>query len=109
MSETSQSAKQLTSVEYLAQFSAETSESFQALRRAVMDSGPLDHNTCELITLGAFVTTGAEGSFKIHARRLLNDGVDVAALRQATLVTFAATATFSQVIAALRWIDDLMA
>ena len=67
-----------------------------------------DHDTCELITLGAFATTGNEASFKTHARRLVKEDVDVSALRQAVLVTFAATATFSQIIAALRWIDDVV-
>ncbi len=96
-----------TPVEYLAQFSPEASRSFQALRKAVMESGPLDRNTCELVTLGAFATVGNEASFKTHARRLLKEDVPVAALRQAVMVTLAATSTFGDVIAALRWIDDV--
>jgi alkylhydroperoxidase/carboxymuconolactone decarboxylase family protein YurZ len=99
--------KKLTPVEYLAQFSPEASAAFQALRKAVVEAGPLDGHTCELIALGAFATTGAEGSFKTHAQRLLKEGVAAAALRQAVLVTFAATTTFSLVVAALHWIDDL--
>ena len=51
---------------------------------------------------------GAEGSFKTHARLLLKEGVAADALRQAVLVTFAATAPFSSVIAALHWVDDLV-
>src|SRR5713226_9576963 len=94
-----------TPVEYLAQFSPAASAAFQSLRKAVMQSGPLDAHTCELITLGAFATARAESGFKTHARRLLKDGVPVAALRQAVLVTFAATTTFTSLIDALRWID----
>ncbi len=101
--------KKLTPVEYLAQFSPGASEAFQSLRKAVLASGPLDAHTCELITLGAFATARVEASFKTHARRLLNEGVAVEALRQAVLVTFAATTTFSAVVDALRWIDDLAA
>ncbi len=108
MAEPVTAAKALTPVAYLAQISPEASGAFQSLRKAVMDAGPLDHDTCELITLGAFATTGNEASFKTHARRLVKRDVDVSALRQAVLVTFAATATFSQIIAALRWIDDVV-
>ena len=98
-----------TPVEYLAQFCPGASSAFQSLRKAVLDSGPLDHRTCELIALGAFATAGNEGTFKVHAGRLLKEGVPVEALRQTVLVTFAATTTFSGVIAALHWIDDLTA
>jgi 4-carboxymuconolactone decarboxylase len=96
-------------VEYLRTHSADTAEAFQALRKAVMASGPLDEKTCELITLGALVTSESEGSFKTHARRLKREGVPLAALRQAVLVTFAASTTFAQVSAGLRWIDDVAA
>jgi len=99
----------LTPVEFLAKFSPAASNAFQDLRKAVLASGPLDHNTCELITLGAFATVGNEASFKTHARRLLKEKVAVEALRQAVLVTFAATATFSGVVAALRWVEDVAA
>ena len=101
-------ATPLTPVEYLAQFSPDAAQSFQALRKAVGSAGPLDANTCELIALGAFATIGAENSFKTHARRLLKEDVPADALRQAVLVTFAATTTFSSVIAALHWVDDLV-
>jgi alkylhydroperoxidase/carboxymuconolactone decarboxylase family protein YurZ len=100
--------KRLNNVDYLRSFNAGSAEAFQALRKAVM-AGPLDAHTCELITLGALATTGEEDSFKVHARRLLSDGVSVDAVRQAVLVTFTATTTFSQVVAALRWVDDLAA
>ena len=99
----------LSPVEYLRTHSAETAEAFQALRKAVMASGPLDEMTCELIALGALVTAESEGSFKTHARRLKREGVPPAAMRQAVLVTFGASTTFSQVGAGLRWVDDVVA
>ncbi len=101
-------SKKLTPLEYLRQFSPEATASFQALRDAVLKSGPLDHNTCELITLGSFATARIEGGFKTHARRLLNNGVSADALRQAVLVTLGATTTFTVALDALRWIDDLI-
>jgi alkylhydroperoxidase/carboxymuconolactone decarboxylase family protein YurZ len=97
----------LTPVEYLTTISAPAAEAFQSLRKAVLAAGPLDPHTCELIALGALVTTGNEASFKTHARRLLKEGVSVAALRHAVLVTFGATTTFSLVSDGLHWIDDV--
>jgi alkylhydroperoxidase/carboxymuconolactone decarboxylase family protein YurZ len=97
----------LTPLEYLTKVNSGAADAFQALRKAVMSAGPLDAHTCELITLGAFVTAGNESSFKTHGRRLLKGGVSLDALRHAVLVTFAATATFGQVISSLKWIDDL--
>jgi alkylhydroperoxidase/carboxymuconolactone decarboxylase family protein YurZ len=81
---------------------------FEAMRSAVAASGPLDERTCELIVTACFATTGAEGSFKTHAKRLLALGVPVAEIRQAVLVTFAATTGFAEVTQALAWIDSLI-
>lgn len=98
----------LTPVEYLRTIDAGSAEAFQALRKAVMGAGPLDHKTCELISLGALATARHEESFKVHARRLLKEGVEIAALRHAVLSTFAASTTFSEIVDALHWIDDLV-
>ena len=95
----------LSPIDYIKQFSADTGAAFQALRKSVLGCGPLDAHTCELIVLGALVTSGGEGSFKVHARRLLKEGVPVEALRQAVFVTLGASTTLAQVIAGLRWID----
>ncbi len=97
----------MTPLDYLKNLSVEAGNAFQALRKAVLAAGPLDAHTCELIALGGLATTGSEQSFKTHARRLLRGGVPVTALRQAVLVTFGASTTFSQVIDALKWIDQL--
>lgn len=102
-------AKQLTPVEKLAAASPGAAQAFQDLRKAVLAAGPLDHHTCELIVLGAMVTAGHESSFKTHARRLLKEKVDPAALRQAVLVTFAATTSFTELTAGLRWVDEVVA
>ena len=64
---------QLSPLDYVRQFSTDTGSAFQALRKAVLGSGPLDPHTCELIVLGALVTSGGEASFKVHARRLLKE------------------------------------
>lgn len=97
----------LSPIDYLKAISDEAGAAFQALRKAVMQAGPLDKHTCELIALGGLVTSGGEQSFKTHARRLLREGVPGAALRQAVLVTFGASTTFAQVLAGLKWIEQL--
>ncbi len=99
----------MTPLELLAHHSSDAGTAFGALRKAVLSAGPLDAQTCELVTLGALATTGEEASFKVHARRFLKDGGDAKAIAQAVLVTFGATTTFSQVVSALRWTDDVAA
>jgi 4-carboxymuconolactone decarboxylase len=97
-----------TPVEYLRGIHAPSAEAFQALRKAVVASGPLDGRTVELIVLAGLVTAGSERSFRTHATRLLKDGVDPAAIRQAVLVTLGASASFNQVVTSLEWVDDLV-
>ena len=99
----------MTPLEILANHSADAGQAFGALRKAVLAAGPLDAQMCELVTLGALATTGEEGSFKVHARRFLKDGGEPKAIAHAVLVTFGATTTFSAVVSALRWIDDVAA
>ncbi len=98
-------AARLPPLDYLKQLSQDAGIAFQMLRRAVLAAGPLDAHTCELIVLGALVTARSETSFRVHARRLLKEGVPVGALRQAVLVTFGASTTFTDIIQGLRWID----
>ncbi|HEY0146686.1 MAG TPA: carboxymuconolactone decarboxylase family protein [Methylovirgula sp.] len=100
--------KKPTPVEYLRSINANSADAFQALRAAVTKAGPLDAHTVELIVLGGLVTAGSERSFRTHALRLLKDKVDPQALRQAVLVTLAASASFNQVISALEWVDDVV-
>ena len=77
MNENVQTSRTLSNHEYLAQFSEDASRAFRALRKAIGEAGPLDDNTCELIALGAFATARIEDGFKVHARRLLTNGVGV--------------------------------
>lgn len=82
-------------------------EHFRGLRTAVMESGPLDSTTCELIMISGFGVAGYEDSFKVHSRRLLDGGVPMAALKQAVLVTLGGTAAVFQVARALQWLNEL--
>ena len=94
-------------MQYLAGIDADTAAAFGGLRKAVIKAGPLDEKTCELIVTAAFAMQGSEGSFKIHAKRLLALGASVAEIRQAVLVTFGATTVLSDVVPALEWIDEV--
>lgn len=94
-------------VAYLASYCEPAAAAHEALRKAVLNCGPLDLQTCELIVLAGFVVTRVEFSFKAHAQRLLRGGTSRDALRQAVLVTFGSTAPFPAVVEALRWIDEL--
>ncbi|HTJ95704.1 MAG TPA: carboxymuconolactone decarboxylase family protein [Pararobbsia sp.] len=95
-----------TPVEYLRSINPAAADAFVALRHAAA-AGPLDEHMCELVVLGTLAVTGQEGSFKVHAKRVIATGGDPAAIRQAVLATLGATTTFSQVVTALKWIDDV--
>jgi alkylhydroperoxidase/carboxymuconolactone decarboxylase family protein YurZ len=97
----------MTPMETLTAASQPTQAAFQALRKAVMASGPLDERTCELIVTASFATVGNEASFKTHAKRLLALNVQKTEIQQAILVTFGATTTFAQVTQSLAWLDQL--
>jgi len=99
----------LNPAQFLASIDADTSAAFTQLRKAVMKSGPLDEKTCELIVTAGFAAAGSEASFKTHAKRLFALGATAEEIRQAVLVTFAATTVFSDVVIALRWIDECAA
>ncbi len=97
----------MTPMEQLSHASQPTLAAFQALRKAVMASGPLDERTCELIVTASFATLGSEDSFKVHAKRLLALNVPKTEIQQAILVTFGATTTFNDVTKALAWLDAI--
>lgn len=94
-------------IQFLTSIDKASGEAFAELRKAAMNSGPLDERTCELIVTSSFAAAGQEDSFKIHAKRLLALGTTVAEIRQAVLVTLGATTIFSQVVTALKWIDEV--
>lgn len=100
-------ARNLLPVEQVRKDNPTLADAFIALRNAAV-SGPLDETTCELILLAALATTGDEGSFKVHARRLSKLGADPSAMRQAVSSTLAATSRFGQMVSALRWIDQVL-
>ncbi|UKA55204.1 carboxymuconolactone decarboxylase family protein [Arthrobacter sp. FW305-BF8] len=93
--------------EYLRGESVAADDSFKALRTALLESGPLDTMTCELIVISALGIAGFEDSFKTHSARVLETGADIDSLRHAVVVTLGATSGIYQVARALEWLDEL--
>ncbi|CAH1655231.1 Carboxymuconolactone decarboxylase [Hyphomicrobiales bacterium] len=85
-----------------------TAQGFKNLR-AALNEGPIDYRTGELILLSGFITLGYEEAVKIHACRLIEDGMSVESVRQCALFLLGACATMVQVSNAIKWIDEVAA
>jgi alkylhydroperoxidase/carboxymuconolactone decarboxylase family protein YurZ len=82
--------------------------SYRAMRDAIMKSGPLSAETCELILIGCFAAVGCERSFRIHALRALDAGVSKEILRQTVLIPMGAAVPLAGVAQALTWLDEVV-
>ena len=80
---------------------------WEAISKAVRDSGPLAPRTGHLIQLAAAAAVRSEGAVHSHVRRLLEMKAKPAEIRQAIMLT-AATIGFPTVMAALSWADDII-
>jgi len=83
-------------------------EGFAALREAVRP-GPLDRETCEYILINGFALAGFEEPFKIHAMRMLQEGVPKARLQHAVQISLGATAPLFPIVRALGWLEEVAA
>ena len=68
----------------------------------------MDAATARLVKLGIAIGGEAEGAVKSHARRALDEGIDVAVVRQAAVLALT-TSGFPTTTAALAWIDEVAA
>lgn len=91
----------LKPAEVLAAANPAAAEAFAALRKAA-EAGPLDQGTVELVVIGALASVGQLGSLTVHVKRALGLGVTVEQINQAIISTLAASATFNDVVDALR-------
>jgi len=80
---------------------------WEAISKAVRDTGPLPPKTGHLIQLAAAAAVRSEGAVHSHVRRLLEMKAKPAEIRQAIMLT-AATIGFPAVMAALSWADDVI-
>lgn len=81
--------------------------SWEAISKAVRDTGPLAPRTGHLIQLAAAAAVRSEGAVHSHVRRLLELKAKPAEIRQSIMLT-AATIGFPAVMAALSWADDIL-
>jgi alkylhydroperoxidase/carboxymuconolactone decarboxylase family protein YurZ len=93
--------------QYLAKESPAAAASWKELRGAVLESGPLDDGTCELLLVTGFAFAGYEDSFKVHAKRAVAAGISAEAVRHAVVATFGVLMSMFQVARALQWLDEI--
>jgi alkylhydroperoxidase/carboxymuconolactone decarboxylase family protein YurZ len=98
-----------TPLDALGEISPDLAEGFRTLRAGVFTAGPLAHETVELIVVGALAATRQHRSLRVHLRRLMASGVDVAAVRQAIVATLGAAATLSETVEALEIVESVVA
>jgi alkylhydroperoxidase/carboxymuconolactone decarboxylase family protein YurZ len=82
---------------------------YRSMRDAIMQSGPLDANTCELILIGCFAARGCERSFRVHALRGLKAGMSKETLEQVVMIPMGAASPLAEVTKALTWLDEVAA
>ncbi|MDH3637105.1 MAG: carboxymuconolactone decarboxylase family protein [Gammaproteobacteria bacterium] len=83
-------------------------QKYQQLGKACAESGPLDGKTQRLIKLALAIGAGSEGAVHSHIRRALDQGISVNELRHVATLAIP-TLGFPKGVAALTWMDDLLA
>lgn len=91
----------------LAKADERVAEAYAEFRKAVFAAGPLDRATADIAVLGAFVANGSTQGIKVHGGRMYREGTSMEALRQMILVTLGQAATFGNVNAALKALDEI--
>lgn len=83
-------------------------ESYERLASSCHEAGPLAEPVRRLVKLGVAVGAQSEGAVKSHARRALEGGATPDEVRHAVLLSLT-TAGFPGMIAALEWIEEILA
>ncbi len=86
----------------------EVAEAQGALARAVRERSPFDAKTDRLLTFALAVGAEADGAVRSNVRKALQHGATVEELRAIALSAIT-TCGFPTAVAALRWIDDVVA
>lgn len=87
---------------------AEVWNAYDQLGTAVHAAGPLDAKTRELVKLALAVGAQTEGALHSHTRKALEAGLTPAEIRQVAVLALP-TIGFPRMMAALTWIDDVLA
>lgn len=93
----------------LGDVSPDLAASFKALRKAVNESGPLGLEQVEFSLVGALIATRQTGPLRTHLRKLLDLGVEPAAVRQIVVAPMGAAATLLETTEALDILEELLA
>ncbi len=82
-------------------------QAFENLGDAIAQTGPLEHQTRELIKLGMSTAAGLESAVHSHTHRLLELGATRAEIEHAILIGIT-TIGFPRTMAALTWAKKAM-
>ena len=85
----------------------EIAKAYEELAVKCHSWGPLDGKTRRLIKLGIAIGLSSEGGVRSHARRALEEGATVEELRHAVVLALT-TAGFPTMIAAMKWVDEVI-
>jgi 4-carboxymuconolactone decarboxylase len=83
-------------------------ESHRAANRSVVEGGPLDERTCELIKIALCLGAGLESATKAHVRRAVGHGASVEELEQVIALGMTSLG-WSRTVAGWRWAHDQLA
>ena len=81
---------------------------YQDLGKACAEAGPLDARSRRLVKLALAAGSGSEGAVHSHARRAVEEGMSADELRHVATLAIT-TLGFPRAVAALTWIDDVLA
>ena len=83
-------------------------EAYDRLGAAIHGAGPLDEKARELVKLGISVGAGMEGAVHSHTRKALAAGASPEEIRH-VVVLATTTIGFPNMMAALTWVEDILA
>jgi len=82
-------------------------EAYETLGRAAVEAGPLNEREQRLVKFALAVGAGNRGAVRSHARRALEAGVSVDAMRHAVLQA-TTTLGFPSMMRSMSWLEDVL-
>lgn len=84
-------------------------DGFRRIRREALTAGPLTNETVELIVVATLAATNRHGPLRVHIKRLLDLGVEHAAIAHALAASFGAATTLTETVDGLSVLADCTA
>lgn len=84
------------------------SKAYHDLASTCHRAGPLEEKTRRLVKLGVAIGLSSQGAVRSHARRALEEGASPEEVRHAVVLSLS-TAGYPAMIAALHWVDEVIA